>query len=59
LLSDSELRLAEMLGLPTFEAAGMTLYRRLTTGTGMCGGYTAPTLVPLLAGQVIESMCAV
>jgi peroxiredoxin len=30
LLSDSELRLAEMLGLPTFEVAGMTLYRRLT-----------------------------
>lgn len=30
LLSDSELRLAETLGLPTFEAAGMTLYRRLT-----------------------------
>jgi peroxiredoxin len=30
LLSDSELRLAETLGLPTFEVAGMTLYRRLT-----------------------------
>lgn len=30
LLSDSELRLAERLGLPTFEAASMTLYRRLT-----------------------------
>ncbi len=30
LLSDSELRLAVDLGLPTFEAGGMTLYRRLT-----------------------------
>lgn len=30
LLSDSELRLAETLGLPTFDVAGMTLYRRLT-----------------------------
>jgi peroxiredoxin len=30
LLSDSKLKLAEALGLPTFEAAGMTLYRRLT-----------------------------
>ena len=30
LLSDSGLRLAETLGLPTFEVAGMTLYRRLT-----------------------------
>ena len=30
LLSDSGLQLAEALGLPTFEAAGMTLYRRLT-----------------------------
>jgi peroxiredoxin len=30
LLSDSELKLAGSLGLPTFEAAGMTLYRRLT-----------------------------
>ncbi|HTD58688.1 MAG TPA: peroxiredoxin [Solirubrobacteraceae bacterium] len=30
LLSDSELRLAETLGLPRFEVAGMTLYRRLT-----------------------------
>jgi peroxiredoxin len=30
LLSDSGLRLAEALGLPTFEVAGMTLYRRLT-----------------------------
>jgi peroxiredoxin len=30
LLSDSELRLAKTLGLPTFEVAGMTLYRRLT-----------------------------
>lgn len=30
LLSDSDLRLAAALGLPTFEAAGMTLYRRLT-----------------------------
>jgi peroxiredoxin len=30
LLSDSSLELAEALGLPTFEAAGMTLYRRLT-----------------------------
>jgi peroxiredoxin len=30
LLSDSELRLAEELGLPTFQVAGMRLYRRLT-----------------------------
>jgi peroxiredoxin len=30
LLSDSHLSLASALGLPTFEAAGMTLYRRLT-----------------------------
>ncbi|HEV7615033.1 MAG TPA: peroxiredoxin [Solirubrobacterales bacterium] len=30
LLSDSGLALAERLGLPTFEAAGITLYRRLT-----------------------------
>jgi peroxiredoxin len=30
LLSDSGLRLAEALGLPAFEAAGVTLYRRLT-----------------------------
>lgn len=30
LLSDNELRLAGALRLPTFEAGGMTLYRRLT-----------------------------
>jgi peroxiredoxin len=30
LLSDSELQLADRLGLPTFEVAGMRLYRRLT-----------------------------
>jgi peroxiredoxin len=30
LLSDPDLRLAETLRLPTFEAGGMTLYRRLT-----------------------------
>jgi peroxiredoxin len=30
LLSDPDLRLAAALRLPTFEAAGMTLYRRLT-----------------------------
>jgi peroxiredoxin len=30
LLSDSGLKLAGELGLPTFEAAGSTLYRRLT-----------------------------
>jgi peroxiredoxin len=30
LLSDGELRLADRLGLPTFEVAGMRLYRRLT-----------------------------
>ena len=30
LVNDSELRLAEELGLPTFEADGATLYRRLT-----------------------------
>ena len=29
-LSDPDLRLAEALGLPTFETAGMTLYARLT-----------------------------
>ena len=30
LLSDPDLALAAVLGLPTFEADGMTLYRRLT-----------------------------
>src|SRR4051794_38137016 len=30
LLNDTELRLADALRLPTFEAAGMTLYKRLT-----------------------------
>jgi peroxiredoxin len=30
LLNDSDLRLAAELGLPTFEAGGMTLYKRLT-----------------------------
>jgi peroxiredoxin len=30
LLSDGDLRLAEAMRLPTFEIAGMTLYRRLT-----------------------------
>jgi peroxiredoxin len=30
LLSDSDLQLADRLGLPTFEVAGMRLYRRLT-----------------------------
>lgn len=30
MLSDSELALADTLGLPTFEAAGMTLFKRLT-----------------------------
>jgi peroxiredoxin len=30
LLNDRELRLAEALGLPTFEVAGMRLYKRLT-----------------------------
>jgi peroxiredoxin len=30
LLSDSDLQLVAALGLPTFEAGGMTLYRRLT-----------------------------
>jgi peroxiredoxin len=30
LLSDTGLALAELVGLPTFEVAGMTLYRRLT-----------------------------
>jgi peroxiredoxin len=30
LLSDPELRLARALSLPTFEAAGLTLYKRLT-----------------------------
>jgi peroxiredoxin len=29
-LSDPELRLAEGLGLPTFEVAGLTLYKRVT-----------------------------
>ncbi len=29
-LSDPELRLAEALALPTFEVAGMTLYKRVT-----------------------------
>jgi peroxiredoxin len=30
ILSDPELRLAELLGLPTFEAGGQRLYKRLT-----------------------------
>jgi peroxiredoxin len=30
LLSDADLKLADALGLPTFEVEGMTLYRRLT-----------------------------
>lgn len=30
MLSDPELELADMLGLPTFRAAGATLYKRLT-----------------------------
>jgi len=30
LLSDSELRLAALMGLPTFETSGMHLYKRLT-----------------------------
>jgi peroxiredoxin len=30
LLSDPELKLAELLGLPTFEADGITFYKRLT-----------------------------
>ncbi|HEU4707665.1 MAG TPA: redoxin family protein [Solirubrobacterales bacterium] len=30
LLSDSDLRLAQTLGLPTFEVDSMTLYKRLT-----------------------------
>jgi peroxiredoxin len=30
LVSDPELRLAAALGLPTFEIAGMRLYRRIT-----------------------------
>ncbi|HUB36034.1 MAG TPA: peroxiredoxin [Solirubrobacteraceae bacterium] len=30
LLSDGDLRLAALMGLPTFEVAGMRLYRRLT-----------------------------
>jgi peroxiredoxin len=30
LLADPELRLAEAMGLPTFEAGGMRLYKRLT-----------------------------
>ena len=30
LLNDSDLELADRLGLPTFEAGGMTLYKRLT-----------------------------
>ena len=30
LLNDSDLRLVDALGLPTFEAAGMRLYKRLT-----------------------------
>lgn len=34
MLSDPTLRLAEALNLPTFEAGGMTLYRRLTMIVG-------------------------
>ena len=37
LLSDPELRLAEALRLPTFEAAGMTLYKRITLIAGADG----------------------
>lgn len=36
LLSDSDLRLAAALRLPTFEVAGMTLYRRLTLVAERC-----------------------
>jgi peroxiredoxin len=36
LLSDSDLRLANRLGLPTFEVAGVRLYRRLTFIASKC-----------------------
>ncbi len=40
LLSDPELRLARELGLPTFEAGGMTLYKRITLIARAAGAIT-------------------
>jgi peroxiredoxin len=45
LLSDSDLRLAAELGLPTFEAGGMTLYKRLTCVAD--GGRIAKVFYPV------------
>jgi peroxiredoxin len=48
LLSDPGLVLAERLGLPTFEAGGMTLYRRLTfvAAAGTIDGAFYPVFPP-------------
>jgi peroxiredoxin len=45
LLNDAGLQLAERLGLPTFEAAGMTLYKRLTFIA--CAGRIARVFYPV------------
>jgi peroxiredoxin len=45
LLSDGDLRLAAAIGLPTFEIAGMTLYRRLTFVAA--GGAIAKVFYPV------------
>jgi peroxiredoxin len=48
LLSDSDLQLADQLGLPTFEVVGMRLYRRLTfiAGTGYIQKVFYPVFPP-------------
>ena len=45
LLSDAEFRLAEMLGLPAFETAGMRLLKRLTLI--VCDGDITETFYPV------------
>ena len=57
LLSDPELRLARALGLPSFEAGGMTLYKRLTLIAR--GGRIAHVIYPVFppgsdAARVVE-----
>jgi peroxiredoxin len=45
LLSDANLELSEVLGLPTFEAGGMTLYKRVTLVLG--GGKIEKVFYPV------------
>jgi peroxiredoxin len=57
ILSDSGLRLAEALGLPTFEAGGMRLYKRLTLI--VCDGVIEHVFYPVFppdehAAQVLD-----